>query len=214
MKTIPLWYSQPVSDFRLLWYETSSPRWSCWPSSSWWWPLLYTSAISPLLVMGLYSDNREALSFTYNLFPILKQCDGHNDQQGPRKLYSFFLNDSCVTAVWGWCIPYTCVHSVFVLPPFVELRTFFQSTWFVLFWTPNNVRTHTCVPLWCSSCINQSYLDRESIYDQDLDQSYLDLESIYNLDLGQSYLLAPWVLCTQPLPQKVPADPFWGTGEA
>ena len=92
-----------------------------------------------------------------------------------------FWNDSWVTAVWGWCIPYTCVHSVIVL------RTFFQSTWFVLFWTPNNVRAHICVPLWCSSCINQSYLDRESIYDQDLDQSYLDLESIYNLDLDQSY---------------------------
>ena len=45
----------------------------------------------PLLVMGLYSDDREALSFTYNLFPILKQNDGHNDQQDPRQLYSFFL---------------------------------------------------------------------------------------------------------------------------
>jgi len=48
-------------------------------------------AISPLLVMGLYSDDREALSFTYNLFPILKQNDGHNDQEDPRQLYSFFL---------------------------------------------------------------------------------------------------------------------------
>jgi len=52
-------------------------------------------AISPLLVMGLYSDDREEdvypLFFTYNLFPILKQTDGHNDQQDPRQLYSFFL---------------------------------------------------------------------------------------------------------------------------
>jgi len=51
----------------------------------------YIRAISPLLVMGLYSDDREALSFTYNLFPILKQNDGHNDQHDPRQLYSFFL---------------------------------------------------------------------------------------------------------------------------
>jgi len=52
-------------------------------------------AISPLLVMGLYSDDREEdvypLFFTYNLFPILKQTDGHNDQQDPCQLYSFFL---------------------------------------------------------------------------------------------------------------------------
>ena len=31
------------------------------------------------------------LPFTYNLFPILKQNDGHNDQQDPCQLYSFFL---------------------------------------------------------------------------------------------------------------------------
>jgi len=51
-------------------------------------------AISPLLVMGLYSDydrEKDPLSFTYNLFPILKQTDGHNDQQDPGQLYSFFL---------------------------------------------------------------------------------------------------------------------------
>ena len=167
--------------------------------------------------MGLPSDYRvwTVLFPLRNLFPILKQFDGHNDQQGPSKLYSFFLKWLLCNRSLGMVHPlYMCSFS-FCFVPFCWIAHIFPVNMICAFLNAKQcTRTYIWVPLWCSSCINQSYLDLESIYDQDLDQSYLDLESIYNLDLNQSYLLAPWVLCTQPMPQKVPADPFWGTGEA
>ena len=87
-----IWFSQSVSDFRLLWYARSSLWWSCWSWSSWLWSLLYTCHCSTfgdgtILWWGCVYP----LPFTYNLFPILKQNDGHNDQQDPCQLYSFFL---------------------------------------------------------------------------------------------------------------------------
>ena len=45
--------------------------------------IIIIRAIPPFLVMGLYSDARYILSPLHNLFPILKQSNGHNDQHDP-----------------------------------------------------------------------------------------------------------------------------------
>jgi hypothetical protein len=66
----------------------------------------------PLLVMGLYSDDREALSFTYNLFPILKQTMVIMINKIHVNYIPSFINDSRVTPVMGtWRTPCMCSFS-------------------------------------------------------------------------------------------------------